>query len=97
MNEPLQLVTDHPCVNPRIEVEATPAIPEKVPDPGELLREVNELGEALRALIVTCKRLPRDKALEAHQEPARSLALAQAHLQTGFLWLRRALNPDQSF
>ena len=62
-----------------------------------LLAQANALGEQLRALIVTTKRLPRDKSLESHQDPVRSLSLAQAHLQTGFMWLRRAIEAPKVF
>lgn len=82
---------------PVFEVRGTEVTPQKLPDPDELLRQVNELGEALRVLIIATKRLPRDKALEPHQDATRSLALAQAHLQTGFMWLRRAIELPKIF
>lgn len=86
--------------NPNVELVGTQisdvktAAPENAP---ALLNELNSVGDALRALIVRTKRLPRDKSLEPHQDPARSLALAQAHLQTGFMWLRRAITSPKEF
>ena len=55
------------------------------------------LGQALRALIVDIKTLPRTKGLEPHQDPMRSLAQAQMYLQTGFLWLRKTIEAPRDF
>ena len=67
------------------------------PTEAELLAKLTECGDAMRELILLTKRLPRIAGLEAHQEQGRSLALAQAHLQTGFMWLRRAISPSKDF
>lgn len=67
------------------------------PDPAEVMKRIEDIGSALRAIIIECKRLPRDKGVEAHQDPTRSLALAQAHLQTGFMWLRRSVENPKVF
>ena len=75
------------------EIKILPA----TPTDAELLAKLTECGDALRELIVLSKRLPRIAGLEAHQEQGRSLALAQAHLQTGFMWLRRAISPSKDF
>lgn len=77
------------------EVPATPVT--SPPTAAELLAKVDEAGAVLRALIVLTKKLPRDKALEPHQDPTRSLAQAQVHLQTGFMWLRKAINAPKEF
>lgn len=93
--QPLELVPGKE--GPVIEVRGTEITKQKPPDADALLRQVNELGEGLRLVIVAAKRLPREQAFEPHQEPSRSLALAQAHLQTGFMWLRRALESPKIF
>lgn len=67
------------------------------PDPLALMEEANRLGLELRALIVRCKKLPRTPGLEPHQDEVRALAIAQSNLQTGFLWLRRAIKPEPVF
>lgn len=63
----------------------------------EIDSALRALGSELRRLIVSAKRLPRVPGLEAHQDPARALALAQSHLQTGFMWMRRAIAPKDEF
>ncbi|MBM3460742.1 MAG: hypothetical protein FJX76_01445 [Armatimonadetes bacterium] len=75
-----------------VEVRAVEA-----PSRDALMAQANDIGNQLRALIVEAKRLPREKDLEAHQDPARALSIAQAHLQTGFLWLRKAINSPKEF
>ena len=73
-------------------LEGTPAPEQKpLPLPGDLMERADALGVELRALIVEVKRLPRTKGLDPHQDPVRSLAIAQTDLQTGFMWLRRAI------
>ena len=97
-DSPLELVQPNggPEVNLQgAEIKATPAVP--TPTAAELLKKVEEAGTALRGIIVLTKKLPRDKAFEPHQDPTRSIALAQAHLQTGFMWLRRAINAPKEF
>lgn len=75
----------------------------EVTDPGpqptaeELIAQLDVLGDALRALIIRSKHVPRTKGLDPHQDPSRSLALAQSHLQTGFMWLRRAIDMPKVF
>ena len=93
--QPLELVAGKE--GPLTGLRGTEVSPQKIPDAADLQRQAHELGEALRVLIVTAKRLPREKALEPHQDPVRSLALAQSHLQTGFMWLRRAIDPPRMF
>ena len=94
---PLELVVSKD--GPAIELDGKPAAapPKEAPTAEALLKQTNEIGDLLRALIVSTKRLPREKGFEAHQEPVRSLALAQAHLQTGFMWLRRAIEAPKIF
>lgn len=75
------------------EVKEKPAAPVKE----DVLAKVEEIGVQLRAAIIAAKRLPRDGYTDPHQDPARSLALAQAHLQTGFMWLRRAIENPKVF
>jgi hypothetical protein len=72
-------------------------IPAGEADPVELLKQLDEIGESLRQLIVQCKRLPKDKSLAPHQESGRSLSQAQVQLQTGFMWLRRAIESPKVF
>lgn len=84
--------------NPNIELEGKEV--KEAPKPvnaDELMLKVEELGAQLRALIVESKRVPREKGLEAHQDPVRALALAQSNLQTGFMWLRRSIKPSKDF
>lgn len=69
----------------------------KVMTAEEIDAALAELGKELRRLIVSTKRLPRTGGLEAHQDPSRALALAQSHLQTGFMWMRRAVAPKDEF
>lgn len=92
--EPLELVSN---TGPEVEVRAKETAVTPLPKAEDLLLQVNAAGETLRSLIVSAKRLPRDKGLEPHQDPTRSLALAQAHLQTGFMWLRRAIEAPKVF
>lgn len=86
---------------PSIELEGKeiiePPVAEPLPSAEELLKQADALGEQLRALIVLSKRLPRSKGLEPHQESSRSLSLAQMYLQTGFMWLRRAIKEPKEF
>lgn len=80
--EPLKVVADN------MERAGKPTV-------AEVMAKVNELGAALRVVIVEVKSLPRTPGLDPHQDTTRSLALAQSHLQTGFMWLRRAIdNPN---
>lgn len=69
----------------------------KVPLAADLSIEADALGEQMRQLIVSIKRLPRSAGLDPHQDPVRALSLAQAHLQTGFMWLRRAIETPKVF
>lgn len=69
----------------------------KPPTREELTADAARLGTELRALIVLAKRLPRDKDWESHEDPTRSLAIAQQYLQTGFLWLRRLIDAPKGF
>ena len=81
-------------------LQGTEVKPDATPKPTaeELLKKVEEVGEALRALIVLTKRLPREpQALDPHQEPGRALSLAQMYLQTGFMWLRKAIKAPKEF
>ena len=93
---PLELTTNLPDVEVKA-VEAPPKTVEPAPSAEELLLLTNNLGESLRTLIIAVKKLPKNKALEPHQDAGRSLALAQAHLQTGFMWLRRAIEVPKVF
>jgi hypothetical protein len=68
-----------------------------VQSPEELMEKLNKLGVELRAVVIAAKRLPRTKGLDPHQDPTRSIALSQAHMQTGFMWMRRAINPTLDF
>ena len=77
------------------EVKSSPAV--LAPTAAELLTKVEEVGTTLRGIIVLAKKLPRDKAFESHQDPTRALAQAQAQLQTGFMWLRKAINAPKEF
>lgn len=79
---------------PEVEVVATEV---KNASPDELLKKVNEIGDQLRGLILQAKKLPREKSLEAHQDPARALSIAQVNLQTGFAWLRKAIMAPKEF
>ena len=63
----------------------------------DVMDRVEKAGAEIRELIVLTKRLPREGGFESHQDPARSLSLAQSHLQTGFMWLRRAIENPKVF
>ena len=66
--------------------------------PDDVLDKINALGNELRELILQAKRIPRlVQGLDAHQEPSRCVAIAQSHLQTGFMWLRRAVTQPKEF
>lgn len=75
------------------EAKAPPALPTEE----EILKEINEMGAKMRELIVKSKRVPRKQGYAPYQDPTRSLALAQAHLQTGFMWFRRSVTQDSDF
>lgn len=67
------------------------------PTAADLIAKLDEIGASLRELVIVSKRLPRVPGLEPHQDQARSLALAQAHLQTGFMWMRRSIEAPKVF
>lgn len=71
----------------------------KLPPPTQedLLAESIDLGNKIRDLIVRTKRLPIQQGFKPFQDPTRSLALAQSHLQTGLLWLRKCITQDANF
>lgn len=70
----------------------------KAPDADELLEKASAIGDQLRALIVECKKLPRDRNnILPHKDPSRSLSLSQMYMQTGFMWLRNAIKPSKEF
>ena len=101
MDQPQPLEVKVSDNGPTIELEGKetpPAVaPEPLPAADELLKQADAIGEELRALIVLTKKLPRSKGLESHQESSRSLSLAQMYLQTGFMWLRKAINQPKVF
>lgn len=66
--------------------------------PESLLAEVDRLSDAFRAVIVRCKLLDKsDAGLAPYQSSKRALGLAQEHLQTGMLWLRKCITRDVRF
>lgn len=83
--------------NRQIEVIGTEVKDRSIPVRSEVMERLERAGVELRELIVLTKRLPREGAFESHQDPARSLSLAQSHLQTGFMWLRRAIENPKVF
>lgn len=98
MSEPLELQKTEN--GPEIEVVAKemPADAPKPPSKDDLLAKANELGDQMRALIVEAKRLPRGKnSIAPHQDPSRALSLSQMYLQTGFMWLRKAIEVPKEF
>lgn len=62
----------------------------------ELQKQVDDVGEYLRKLIVLTKLLPR-KGLENYNDELRCLSQAQTHLQNGLMWLRRAIDAPKVF
>ena len=84
-------------LNSKVTVEGKEVSKEPPPKPAEVMAKVNDLGKQMRELILLTKRVPKVPNLEPHLDQVRSLALAQAHLQTGFLWLRRAIKPEKEF
>ena len=78
---------------PEVEIVGTEVKPTKE-TASELLARVDAAGEELRALIVAIKTLPREKnAIQTFTDPSRSLSIAQVELQTGLMWLRKAIEP----
>jgi len=74
--------------------------PPEIPNQEALLAEVEELAAKMRDLIVRAKPLKLldvGTTRQPHLESKRSLGLAQDYLQTGFLWLRRAIQRPQVF
>ena len=67
------------------------------PDPEAMLKEINEIGNRLRELIVMSKRLPKRPELEPHQDASKCIAMAQSNLQTGFMWMRRIIEAPKVF
>lgn len=68
-----------------------------IPTPEALCARLEAIGNDLRNLIVDAKRLKRIQGLEAHQDQGRALAQGQSFLQTGFMWIRRAIRPQSDF
>ena len=81
---------------PDVELQGKEVVPTEPPSKEHLLSELDRLAESIRALIVEAKRLKREN-LEPYQDPIRSLSVAQTNLQTGFLWLRRAIEQPKTF
>ena len=78
---------------PEVEIVGTEVKPTTA-TASELLARVDAAGEELRALIVAIKTLPREKnAIQTFTDPSRSLSIAQVELQTGLMWLRKAIEP----
>lgn len=87
-----------PELEGKVVLEGKPAAePPAKATPEELMAEIQEIGDRLRAVILKAKRIDRAKMLDAHQDPLRSLSLAQSNLQTGFMWLRRAIEQPRTF
>ena len=63
----------------------------------ELLLRVQEIGFELREIIVQAKKLPSEPNIEMHESHMRALDVAQTQLQTGMLWLRRAITRQRGF
>ena len=90
---------------PGIELEGRPGVilaekdakPTPPPTAEELLAEVERLGVELRTVIVRTKKLPRVSGLDPHQDLTKALAVAQVELQSGFMWLRRAISQPKIF
>ena len=82
-----------------IDLSGVQTKPEVSPAPTaeELLARMDAIGVELRSLIVLAKRIPRINGLEPHQDSSKSLATAQSSLQTGFMWLRRAIEQPKIF
>lgn len=93
-NGPLEVVSNLPVEAVGTELPANP-LPTLTAE--ELMDKINGLGLHLRECIVQAKRLPRVPGLEPYEDATRSIALAQAHLQTGFMWLRRAVECPKQF
>lgn len=93
--EPLELVVSKS--GPEVELVGLEVKPLEKIDATQLLARIEVAGDKLREMIVQAKRIPRATGLEPHQDPTRSLSLAQAHLQTGFMWLRRAVEQPKGF
>ena len=90
MPEPLEVVS----TNADVEVRAVEVAPVNRED---VVGRINAVGNVLREIIVEVKRLPRDKTLAPHQDELRCLAQAQTNLQTGLMWLRRAVEQSKVF
>ena len=92
-NGPLEVVSNRQIEVKGLDAATLPPAPTKE----EVLREINELGEALRAMVMKAKRVPRVAGLGPHQDTIRCLSQAQNHLQTGIMWLRRSVECPNIF
>lgn len=83
--------------SPNVEAKGVEVTAEPSPTKEETLARVSVLSAELRRLILDIKKLPRDKTLSPHLEEVRCLSEAQTLLQTGLMWMRRAINPIKEF
>lgn len=100
--EPLEAVVSEngPKVEMRgLEINEVHPSMSKIPPPSiaEAMKSLEELADATRKFILTAKTMPRAKGMGPHQDPLRCLAIAQNNLQTGFMWLRRAVESPKVF
>ena len=98
----MENVLEHPLegiASPNIELRGREVTTDKAPPPDadKLLQEVNQIGNRLREIIILSKKLPKKAALEPHQDASKCIAMAQANLQTGFMWMRRIFEAPKVF
>lgn len=91
MDQPLELKSEG---NVKLEGREITA---PIPSRDDVRRAIGEAAMLMRRIILDVKKLPRDKALEPHQDELRCLAQAQTNLQTGLMWLRRAVEQTREF
>lgn len=94
---PLEVVPGKPEIKFELQGREASAEPLPIPTKEELTVALNAIGADMRNLILTAKRMKKEQGLEPHLDSTRSLAVAQQYLQTGFMWMRRAINPTKEF
>jgi len=62
-----------------------------------LMNEVKELAEKVRALLIRVELLPCDEPVSQSTSPSRAREIARTELQTGFMWLVRAIARPTTF
>lgn len=95
---PLELSPTSATANLQVVGRVAKDEPVALPTVDELMERSHALGVELRTLILLVKKVAKNTPmLEPHQDPTRSLGIAQSNMQAGFMWLRRAIKPTDDF